>query len=65
MMVSIVEEIQALGIEVQFITGGCTYLCQPINVGVNGPIQQAMVEQWKDWLDSKGVHKGNAMATPP
>jgi len=34
MMGLTVKEIQALGIEVQYIPGGCTYLCQPIDVGV-------------------------------
>ncbi len=64
MMGSIVEDIQALGVEVLCIPGGCTYLCQPIDVGVNRPIKHAMAEQWEDWIDSEGVQNGNAMATP-
>ena len=65
MMGSIVEDIQALGVEVQYIPGGCTYLCQPIDVGVNRPIKHAMAEQWEDWIDSKGVQNHNVMATSP
>ena len=65
MMGPIVTEIQGLGIEVQYIPGGCTYLCQPIDVGVNRPIKHAMAEQWEDWIDSEGVQNGNVMATPP
>ena len=65
MMGPIVAEIQGLGIEVQYIPGGCTYLCQPIDVGVNRPIKHAMAEQWEDWIDSEGVQNGNVMATPP
>ena len=38
MIGSIVNCIQALGIEVQHIWGGCTYLCQPVDVGINLPI---------------------------
>ncbi len=26
------------------ILGSCTYLCQPIDVGIN------MADQWKDWI---------------
>ena len=32
--------IQALGIEVQHIPDGCTYLCQSVDVGVNKPIEK-------------------------
>jgi hypothetical protein len=35
MMGSIVEAIQELGVEVEHIPGGCTFLCQPIDIGVN------------------------------
>jgi hypothetical protein len=39
---SIVNRIQNLGIEVQHIPGGCTWLCQPVDVGVNRPIKSEM-----------------------
>jgi hypothetical protein len=45
MMGSIVNRIQALGIEVQHIPGGCTYLYQPVDVGVNKPIKKEMTIQ--------------------
>jgi hypothetical protein len=35
MMASVVGLIQELGVEVEHIPGGCTSLCQPIDVGVN------------------------------
>jgi hypothetical protein len=37
MMASVVREIQKLGVEVEHIPGGCTTLCQPVDVGVNNP----------------------------
>ena len=40
MMGSIVNRIQALGIEVQHIPAGCTYLCQPVDVGINRSIKK-------------------------
>ena len=45
MMGSIVNRIQSLGIEVQHIPGGCTWLCQPVDVGINCPIKKEMTEQ--------------------
>ena len=37
-MGSVVMAIQNLGVEVEQIPGGCTYLCQPVDVGVNKPL---------------------------
>ena len=65
MMGSIVEKIQALGIEVQHIPGGCTYLYQPINVGINRPIKSATSDQWEDWLDAKDFKTGQDIKSPP
>ena len=53
MMGPIVEKIQGLGIEVQHIPGGCTYLCQPIDVGINRPIKAALADMWEDWLETE------------
>ena len=50
MMGSIVNWIQALGIEVQHILGGCMHLCQPVDVGGNKPINKEMTTQWEDWM---------------
>jgi hypothetical protein len=61
MMGSIVNCIQSLGIEVQHIPSGCTYLCQPVDVGVNHPIKKAMSEQLENWmLEGKGIETGIA-----
>jgi hypothetical protein len=35
MMGSVVQQIQDLGVEVEHIPGGCTSLCQPVDIGVN------------------------------
>ena len=64
MMGGIVTKIQSLGIEVQHIPGGCTYLCQPIDIGVNKPIKIKVAEQWEDWVDTEGVKRGKEMKTP-
>ena len=36
-MASVVNEIQDLGVEGEHIPGSCTYLCQPVNIGINKP----------------------------
>jgi hypothetical protein len=65
MMGTIVNHIQQLGIEVQHIPGGCTYLCQPVDVGVYCPIKKAMTEQWEDWMtEGDGVDARVAKAPP-
>jgi hypothetical protein len=35
MMAGVVTRIQILGVEVVHIPGGCTSLCQPVDIGVN------------------------------
>ncbi len=45
MMGSTVNRIQSLGIEVHHIPGGCTWLCQPVDVGIECPIKKEMTEQ--------------------
>ncbi len=62
------NQIQSLGIEVQHIPAGCTYLCQPVNcqLGINKPIKKEMMEQWEDWMYSGGgVVEGVAKAPSP
>ena len=38
-MDSIMNRIHMMGIEAIHISMGCTYLCQPINVGINKPLK--------------------------
>ncbi len=39
MMASVVYKIQELGVEVKHIPGGCTSLCQPVDIGFNKPFK--------------------------
>ena len=64
MMGSIVNRIQALGIEVQHIPAGCTYLCQPMDVGINRSIKKEMTEQWEEWMIHGGGVEGGIAKTP-
>ena len=50
------------GIEVLHIPAGCTYLCQPIDVGINKPIKCGLREKWENWMvDGEGIVDGQAM----
>ena len=61
MMGSIVNRIQSLGIKLHHIPGGCTWLCQPVDVEINRPIKMEMTEQWEKWMfDGGGIVDGVA-----
>ncbi len=46
MMASVVCKIQELGVEVKHIPGGCTSLCQPVDVGFNKPFKSCVRKMW-------------------
>lgn len=50
-----VRMIQDMGIELLIIPGGCTYLCQPLDVGVNRSLKVSVKSQWDDWMESEGA----------
>jgi hypothetical protein len=54
------NRIQMMGIEVIHIPVGCTYLCQPIDVGINKPLKNLMRAKWEDWMAGEGVVNGIA-----
>jgi len=54
-MGSVVNRIQSMRIEVIHISVGCTYLCQPIDVGINKPLKNAKCERCEAWMVSDGI----------
>ncbi len=58
MMTLVVQMIQELGVEVQHIPGGCTSLCQPVDVGFNKLFKDRMRWQWLNWMIAKGIIYG-------
>ncbi len=50
MLGSVVDAIQNLGVQVEFIPGGCTGLVQPIDVRINKPYKANMTKGYTDWL---------------
>ncbi len=62
-MASLVQMIQELGVEVQHIPGGCTSLCQLVDVGFNKPFKSRMRRQLHNWMIAEGVVHGTT--SPP
>ena len=49
-MGSVAAGIEALAVEVDYITAGCTGLAQPVDVGFNKPFKSNMLNFYTDWL---------------
>ena len=62
-MSSIVNAVEGLGVEVEHIPGSCTYLCQPVDVGVNKPYKTHLHERWESWMFTEEIIHG--MTSPP
>ena len=62
MMKSVVSLIQNAGCEVEHIPGGCTGLCQPVDVGVNKPFKSRLKDQWEEWMIAEGNFRGTTSA---
>ena len=66
-MGSVINQIQSMEIEVIHVPTGCTYLCQPMDVGINKPIKMRLTKLWEDWIwmtDGAGVVNGIAKEPP-
>ena len=63
MMAGVVTRIQNLGVEVVHIPGGCTSLCQPVDIGVNKPFKNRLrSEQWQTWMINEDLQHGTTSA---
>ena len=56
MMPRIVDGLNDVGVEVQHIPGGCTGMCQPIDVGIGKPLKSRIRNMWEDWMMEQGIH---------
>jgi hypothetical protein len=64
MMASVVQRVQELGVEVQHIPGGCTGVCQPVDVGIGKPFKNRVANCWEDWMVEKGGLDQEKTKTP-
>ena len=51
----VVHRIQEMGVEVAHIPGGCTSLCQPVDVGFNKPFKDSVRQLWTTWMIEEGL----------
>jgi hypothetical protein len=63
MMQSVVQAIQALGVQVEFIPAGCTGLVQPVDVGYKKSLKAKMREQFHDWIMAQDADEEICAAT--
>lgn len=49
-MASVTAELEALGVQVEIIPGGCTGMCQPIDVGIGKPLKARARHLWEEWM---------------
>ena len=50
MMHQVTTAINSCGVECFHIPGGCTSLCQPVDVGINKPFKVKMQQHWEAYL---------------
>jgi hypothetical protein len=50
LMASVADVIQKLGVEIEYITPGCTGLVQPVDVVINKPFKAKMRTSYMEWL---------------
>ena len=58
MMNSVVNVIQDLGVEVEHIPGGCTSLCQHVDIRINKPFKAFLHKSWEKWMIDEGIRSG-------
>ena len=58
MMASVVNRIQEMGVEKFHIPGGCTSLCQPVDVGFNKPFKDRIRRLWTTWMIEERLTSG-------
>jgi hypothetical protein len=61
---SIVQRVNDLGVEVQHIPGGCTGVCQPVDVGIGKPLKNRITNCWEDWMVEHGGLDDEKTKTP-
>ena len=63
LMSSVNTAIEELGVEVEYIPGGCTSLCQPVDVGINKPLKNRIRAAWEQYMLEEGLAQDKT--TPP
>ena len=62
LMATVVARIQNLGVRIEIIPSGCTFLCQAVDVGVNKPVKDQLRNLWEEWMLSKNLQDAESIA---
>jgi hypothetical protein len=62
-MQSVVQAIQVLGVQVEFIPAGCTGLFQLVDVGFNKSLRKKMRKQFRTWIFAQDTDQKICVAT--
>lgn len=65
MMESVRRVIEELGVRLEHIAGGCTGLCQPIDVGIGKPLKSRVRHKWEDWMVEQHAILAQQKFIPP
>ena len=57
LMKSMTHAIQALGVEIEHVPGGCTGLAQPVDVGINKPLKCHIRRYWEEYMINTGLQQ--------
>jgi hypothetical protein len=55
---------QGIQLTNMIVPAGCTYLCQPVDVGVNKPIKTRLNKMWEDCIRGSTTHNGQKCFSP-
>ncbi len=50
MMALVMSKVEQMGVHVIYILGGCTGVCQPLNVGINRSFKARCRRLWEEWM---------------
>ena len=58
------SRIQDFGVKVWYIPGGCTSLCQPVDIGYNKPFKTCLQDVWEQWMVDQWGELTSTSETP-
>ncbi len=64
MMATIVQDIEDSGVKIiNILPGGCTGLCQPVDIGIGKLLKSRARHHWESWMIDEGIN--NVVSRPP
>ena len=54
---SVHNAIEECGVHLEYIPGGCTSLCQPVDIGINKPLKNRIRSMWEQYMLEEGLQE--------